>query len=124
MKRAQVRYPLLHKRSINRQSPFLPYSHAHFYLSTLFSFLDESEEEGSVQPLSKEEEEVEVMRHWVEVGGFPAQPEEEAKGLLSEASLFPCPPFFLPHSTVSLMLNFSLQSWHSIFIFYIFLSRG
>ena len=62
MKRAQVRYSLLHKRSINKPSPFLLHSHAHFYLSTIFSFLDESEEEGAVQPLSKEEEEEEVMR--------------------------------------------------------------
>ena len=40
--------------------------------TSLPSFLDESEEEGAAQPLSKEEEEVEVMRSWMEVGGFPA----------------------------------------------------
>ena len=72
MKRVQVTYPLLHKRSVTKQSPFLLYTCAHFYFSTIFSFLDESEEEGAVQPLSKEEEEVEVMRSWLEAGGFPA----------------------------------------------------
>ena len=61
-----------------------------------------------VQPLSKEEEEVKVMRSWVEVGGFPAQQEEEAKGLLSEVGLSPCPPFSLPLSTFQLALNFLL----------------
>ena len=75
-----------------------------------------------VQPLSKEEEEVEVMRSWVEAGGFPSQPEEEAKGLLSEVGLSPCPPFSLPLSTFQLALNFPLQSLHSImtFSFYVF----
>ena len=71
VKRVQVTYTLLHKRSINKQSPFLLHICAPFYLSTIFSFLDESEEEGAAQPLSKEEEEVEVMRSWVE-GGFEA----------------------------------------------------
>ena len=53
-----------------------------------------------VKPLTKEEEEVEVMLSWVEAGGFPAQPEEEANGLLAEASSCPCPPFSLPLSTL------------------------
>ena len=114
MKRVQVTYPLLHKRSINRQSPFLLHTCTHFYLSTIFSFLDESEEEGAIQPLSKEEEEVEVIRSWVEVGGFPAQPEEEAKGLLLEVGLSSCLQFSLPLSTFQLMLSFPLQSLHSI----------
>ena len=80
----------------------------HPFFSTIFSFLDESKEEGAVQPLSKEEEEVEVMRSWVEAGGFPAQQEEEAKGLLSEEGSSPCPPFSLPLSTFQLVLNFPL----------------
>ena len=54
------------------------------------------------------------MRSWVEVGGFPAQPQEEAKGLLSEASSSPCPLFSLPLSASQLGLNFPLQSLHSI----------
>ena len=118
MKRVQVRYPLLHKRSINRQSPFLLHSHAHFYLSTIICFLDESEEGGAAQPLSKEEE-VEVMRSWVEVGGFPAQPEEEAQGLLSEASSFLCPPSFL---SIDTELFLTVLAFYLDFIF--FLSRG
>ena len=48
-----------------------------------------------MQLLTKEEEGVEVMQSWVEAGGFQARPEEEAKGLLAEASSSPCPPFFL-----------------------------
>ena len=38
-------------------------------------------------PLTREEEDIEVMQSWMEVGGLPAHPEEEAKGLLAEASL-------------------------------------
>ena len=52
---------------------------------------------------------------------FPAQPEEEAKGLLLEVSSFPCPPFSLPCSIFQLMLNSSLQSRHSILTLYFFL---
>ena len=111
MKRVQGRYPLLHKRSaINRQSPFSPsFPVLISTFSTIFAFLDESEEEGAVEPLSKEEEEVEVMRSWVEVGGFPAQPEEEAKGLLSEASS--CP--LVPHSS---FLTLPFQLMHELFL--------
>ena len=93
MKRVQVIYPLRHKRSVNKQSSFLLCTCVHFYFSTIFSFLDVSEEEGAVQPLCKEEEEVEVIRSWEEAGFFPAQPEEEAKGLLSEVGSSPGPPF-------------------------------
>ena len=49
------------------------------YCSIIFP-LDESEEEERVKLLTKEEEEVDVMCSWMEAGGFPAQPEEEAKG--------------------------------------------
>ena len=68
-------------------------------VSTIF-LPDKSEEEEEVKPLTKEEEEeeVDVMHSWVEAGGFPACPEEEAKGLLAEVSSFPCslsfPPLF------------------------------
>ena len=79
--------------------PLLSYTSACFYCSKV-SPPDESEEEGAVQQLTKEEEEIEVMQSWVEAGGFPAQPEEESKGLLAEASLSPCPPFSLPLSTL------------------------
>ena len=60
------------------------------------------------QPLSKEEEEVEVMGSWMEAGGFPVQQEEEAKWLLSEVGSSSCPPFSLPLSTFQLALNFPL----------------
>ena len=59
-----------------KQSPLLPYTSAHFYCPTI-SFLDESEEEVAMQPLTKEEEEVEVMQSWVEVRAF--QPAERRK---------------------------------------------
>ena len=60
------------------------------------------------QPLSKEKEEVELMMSWMEAGGFPAQQEEEAKGLLSEvgSSSFPPSPFL-----------FLLSNWHYIFLY-------
>ena len=64
------------------------------------------------------------MQSWVEAGGFPAQPQEEAKGLLAEASLSPCPPFFLPLSTSQLIMNLSLQSLHSILTFSFFFFQG
>ena len=76
MKKVQVRYPLLHKRLANKQSPFFLtrkeffFIHVPIYFSTIFSFPDESEEEGVAQPLSKQEEEVEVMRMLDGGGGF------------------------------------------------------
>ena len=114
MKKVQVIYPLLHKRLANKQSPFFLTRkqffsiHVPIYSPTIFSFPDESEEEGAAQPNSKEEEEVEVMRSWMEVGGFPAQQEEEGKGFLSEVGLSSCPPLSLPFSTFQLALNFPL----------------
>ena len=60
MKTVQVAYSLPHKRPINKQFPFFSYTSACFYCSTI-SLPDESEEDGVVQPLTKEEEEVEVM---------------------------------------------------------------
>ena len=114
MKRVQVIYPLLHTRSINKQFPLLPYGSAHSYCSTT-SFLDESEEEGVVQLLSKEEEEVEVMckAGWM-TGGFPAQPEEEAKGLLDRGKFVPLSPI-LPSS---LYLPVDTESSPTISAFY------
>ena len=41
-------------------------------------------------PQNKEEEDVGVLRSWMGVGGFPAQLEEEAKVLLTEAGSFSC----------------------------------
>ena len=57
-----------------------------------------------VLPHSKEEEEVDVLRSWVEVRSFPARPEVEAKKLLTEVSSYPCspfPPFFFSTSQLA-----------------------
>ena len=43
-----------------------------------------------MRPLMKEEEVVEMMHSWVEAGGFPAHPKEEAKELLAEVSSLSC----------------------------------
>ena len=45
---------------------------------------DESDEEAEVTADKKEEQELGVVQSWMEVGGFPALPEEEAWGLLCE----------------------------------------
>ena len=87
--------PLFHTRPITKQFC----TGAHSYCFTI-SFLDESKEEGAGHPLTKEEEgDVKVMQSWMEVGGCPAHPEEEARGLLAEASSSPGSPFLLPLST-------------------------
>ena len=43
-----------------------------------------------MKPVTKEEEDIDVLHSWMEVRGFPAYPEEEAKGLLAEINSFPC----------------------------------
>ena len=49
--------------------------------------------------MTKEEEDVDILHSWIEVGGQPALPEGEAQGLLAEVSKFPCLlPFHLPLS--------------------------
>ena len=54
-------------------------------------FLDESEQEGEKErPLTREEEDLDIIRSWVEVGGHPARQEGEAKELLAEVNIFPC----------------------------------
>ena len=69
--------------------------HALIYLqSFILSFLDESTEGEMAGPLTKEEEEVETMRSWIKVGGFPAQPEGEAKAVLMEVGPPSC--IYLP----------------------------
>ena len=59
------------------------------YCFLQLSSLDKSEEEER-RPGTKEEEDVDVLQSWMEVGGFPACPEEEAKGLLADVNSFPC----------------------------------
>ena len=62
---------------------------------------DESEEEdGKMRPSTKEEEDVDMIRSWMQVGGHPAHPEEEAKGLLLEVNAFLC--FFSFHLSLSI----------------------
>ena len=57
---------------------------------------DKSSEEGASRLLTKEEEDIDTLQSWVQVGGFPAQPKEEAWGLLVEVgSLHPLLPLFL-----------------------------
>ena len=43
--------------------------------------------------MTKEEEDVDILCSWMEVGGQPALPEGEAQGLLAEVSKLPCPLF-------------------------------
>ena len=62
--------------------------------SFVLSSLDESTEEEVAGPLTKEEEEVETMRSWIEAGGFPAWPEGEAKAVLMEVGPPSC--IYLP----------------------------
>ena len=54
-----------------------------------------------MKPLTREEEDIEVMRSWMEVGGLPACPKEEAKGYLQRqvCSLVFHPAFLSPFLT-------------------------
>ena len=53
-----------------------------------FFLADESTNEEISRPKTKEEKDVDTLYSWVQVGGVPAHPEEEAQGLLLEVSLF------------------------------------
>ena len=54
----------------------------------LFFFLTiESTDEGVSRPQMKEEEDIDMLRSWVQVGRFPAHLEEESCRLLIEVSL-------------------------------------
>ena len=61
------------------------------------SFLDGSEEEERARLATKEEEDVDILWSWMEVGGLLAHPEEEVKGLLAEVNSSPVFPM-LPSS--------------------------
>ena len=64
-------------------------SKSYWYSFTLpsfssFSSSDNSEEEEvKGRPLTQEEEDIDIIRSWVEVGGHPACQEEDAKELLT-----------------------------------------
>ena len=47
---------------------------------------------------------MDVIRSWMEVGGHPARPDEEAKGLLSEVNAFRFFSFYLALSTSCLLI--------------------
>ena len=53
------------------------------------SSLDGSEEEERARLATKEEEDVDILQSLMEVGGLPAHPEEEAKGVLAEVNSSP-----------------------------------
>ena len=88
------------------------------YLFTLplfpcnFSLSDDSEEENGEErrPMTKEEEDIDILHSWMEVGGQPALPEGETQGLLAEVSKFPCPlfAFYLPLSILLIATHSSL----------------
>ena len=63
-----------------------------------------------MKPVTKEEEEVDVVHSWMEAGGFPAHPGEEAKGLLAEASFTPYFPI------LASSLHFSFVTGPSLII--------
>ena len=72
-----------------------------FILSPLF--LDDSDEEER-RPLTKEEEDIDILCSWMEVGGQPALPEEKAQGLLTEVRKPSCSPFCFDLLLISLMI--------------------
>ena len=57
-----------------------------------------------MRPSTQEEEDIDVIRSWMEVGGHSACPDEEAKGLLLEVNAFLC---FLSFLSCSLYLSFA-----------------
>ena len=52
-----------------------------------------------MRPSTQEEEDMDIIRSWVEVGGLPAHQEGEAKELLSEVNHIPISLSFLLLST-------------------------
>ena len=77
--------------------------------SWLILLTDESDEEEEVVTGTKEEQELGVVQSWMEVGGLPTLPEEEAQGLLCE--VFPFLFFYflqsLPVPFIVFTFNFS-----------------
>ena len=49
-----------------------------------FFFADESADKEVSRPQTKEEEDIDMLHSWIQVGGLPAQLEKEALGLLLE----------------------------------------
>ena len=64
------------------------------HCSPLLSLPDESEQEGEKgRPITQEEEDIDVIRSWVEVGGHPACQEGEAKSYYQRLVIS---PYFSP----------------------------
>ena len=57
---------------------------------------------------------MDVLNSWMEVGGHPAHPEEEAKGLLAEVNVFLC--FFPFHLPLSILMFRLLLAFSSFFV--------
>ena len=55
-----------------------------------------------------------MLRSWMEVGGFPARPEEEAWGLLLEVSFY-----FLPFFWVSMWLSITFYFFSTPVLFHL-----
>ena len=92
--------PLFFYYFTEQKSILMPVCTAFFYN---FPLQMKSEEEEKARPATKEEEDINVLRSWMEVGGLPAHPEEEAKELLTEVNLSPVFPM-LPSSISYLLL--------------------
>ena len=70
-----------------------PFKHIITHLNLIFFFwsishADESESETEVRAGTKEEEDLGILRSWIEVGGIPALDEGEAQRLLQEVGSF------------------------------------
>ena len=88
-------------------------------LTSFFFLADESTDEEVSRPKTKEEDDIDMLHSWIQVGGLPAQLEEEALGLLLEVgSLFflsACCPygFLFPFIFLPLYFSFllSFRGW-------------
>ena len=77
--------------NVFKKTLFFQFIFCIFYLSLFLA--DESTEEEAPWPLTKEEEDINTLQNWIQLGGFPTWPEEEAWGLLVDigySTLFFC----------------------------------
>ena len=71
--------------------------------------------------MTKEDEDVDVLCSWMEVGGHPACPGEEAKGLLAEVNAFLC-FFSFTFLSLPLICLFATDSSLTILMFRLLLA--
>ena len=70
--------------------------------------------------MTKEEEDINILCSWMEVGGQPALPKGEAQGLLAEVSKFCCPLFcilsssFYPFNCYPFFPHNLVEAWYSL----------